>query len=262
MRWTKRLIASGEARLVTRDSGGDGPVVILIHGLGGEQRHWDRVARLLQRRCRVITYDQRGHGRSSVSSGYRIDDFTADLLAVVEAHEVERPVLVGHSMGALSAVEAAAGRGRRCRAVVAVDGGFRVDRPPEARNRQRYDADMARPVNRLLLRLTAAAGVGARMSAAELWDLTEAVIAREREMDAAYRRLMCPVLQVLPREPDRVPWGVAMQLALADAAERFRQEHPSVIQVWVNSGHGIPLERPEELAELIAGFVLSTTAEG
>jgi pimeloyl-ACP methyl ester carboxylesterase len=93
--------------------------VVLVRGLGTIQRSWDRVAPRLVPQLRVVTYDQRGHGSSQAATDYAPDAFTADLHAV----------LVGHSLGALLAVEVAATR-PGCAGVGAVDGGLPVTRPP------------------------------------------------------------------------------------------------------------------------------------
>jgi pimeloyl-ACP methyl ester carboxylesterase len=131
MRRNKQTIESGRVRLAVRDAGGHGTPVVLVHGLGAIQRSWDRIAPLLAPHLRVVSYDQRGHGGSQAATDYSPDAFTADLEAVLDALALERPVLVGHSFGALLAVEVAAGR-PGCAGVVAVDGGLPVPRPPEA----------------------------------------------------------------------------------------------------------------------------------
>jgi pimeloyl-ACP methyl ester carboxylesterase len=253
MRWNKQTIEAGGVRLAARDSGGHGTPVVLVHGLGTIQRSWDRLAPLLVPHLRVVTYDQRGHGRSQPATDYTPDAFTADLRAVLDALDLERPVLVGHSLGALLAVEVAAAR-PGCAGVVAVDGGLPVTRPPEATDQQAFRAELARPLQRLLGRLTTALGLGVRLSAEELWQLMQRVEARERAVDQAWARLTCPALLVLAAKADPVPWGEAMQAAKVEAAHRFQQAHPQVEQVWLDCGHAIPLQRPQELAAQIVRF--------
>jgi 3-oxoadipate enol-lactonase len=80
---------------------GSGPAVILIHGHGADRRIWGRQAPALVRAgYRVLRYDVRGHGRSSIpQSGYTWDDYSADLKALVDQLAVPRAHVVGLSMG-------------------------------------------------------------------------------------------------------------------------------------------------------------------
>lgn len=81
---------------------GKGQPVVLIHGFGGYQQIWClQVPALLAHGYQVITYDQRNHGASSHTPGLdTVDRLIADLHELLLGLDVNRPVLVGHSMGA------------------------------------------------------------------------------------------------------------------------------------------------------------------
>jgi 3-oxoadipate enol-lactonase len=91
------------------DVAGAGPPDLLcIHGLVDTLEIWDRVAAALAERARVARYDQRGHGESTAPPGpTRREDLAADTVAVLDALEIERAVLVGHSLGGIVAMTAA-----------------------------------------------------------------------------------------------------------------------------------------------------------
>jgi pimeloyl-ACP methyl ester carboxylesterase len=258
MRWHKQTVTSGGVRLAVRDSGGDGTTAVLLHGLGAPQRSWDRAAPLLARHLRVVTYDQRGHGASAAASDYSLDAFLADLCTVLDALALEHPLLVGHSFGGLLAVEHAAAR-PGCVAVVGVDGGLRIQRPPAGW--EDVQAQLDRPVTRLLSRVVTAAGMGTRLSFAELRQVADEAARREDRLDQAYTRLTCPMLLVLAGRADPVPHGEAMLAAVDTAATRLQQRHPEIKLAWLPCGHNIPLERPRELVDLIIGFIESPTAQ-
>jgi len=94
-------------------------MMLLLHGLGGSAADWRRVAAHFQGRFRVIALDQRGHGWSHISGGgYTADQHTADIEAFVDAAGLERPILVGHSMGAYHALSYAAAHPEKVTAVV------------------------------------------------------------------------------------------------------------------------------------------------
>ena len=88
-------------RLLTR-SAGTGPAVVLAHGYGLTSASWNVVAeRLLARGFQVISFDQRGHGESTVGvDGLGSSPMAADYRAVIDEYGVKNGVLVGHSMGA------------------------------------------------------------------------------------------------------------------------------------------------------------------
>jgi len=83
---------------------GEGPAVVLLHGLSATRRYVVHGSVALARRgYRLISYDARGHGESSPApdgSGYGYPELVADLAAVLQDRcPDERPVLAGHSMG-------------------------------------------------------------------------------------------------------------------------------------------------------------------
>lgn len=83
---------------------GESPMVVLAHGYTATSHHWAPVAaRLVARGARVVTYDQRGHGRSSTGPGrFGPEQLATDLRTVVDALvDGSGAVLVGHSMGGI-----------------------------------------------------------------------------------------------------------------------------------------------------------------
>lgn len=103
---------------------GDGPDVILIHGVTGDLSIWF-LCRAMQEWVsgrRVTAYDLRGHGYSDVPpSGYTSADHAADLFALMDAIGSKRARLVGHSFGAVIAAHAAALAPDRIEALVLSD---------------------------------------------------------------------------------------------------------------------------------------------
>ena len=89
-------------------SGGSAPAVVLAHGLTDSAACWDRVAATLAPSYDVVRYDARGHGASDRASGYSVELNTSDLAGLVRTLGLDRPVLIGHSMGSVHAALAAA----------------------------------------------------------------------------------------------------------------------------------------------------------
>ena len=92
-----------------------------LHGLVDTLHIWKRLAPDLEARGRVIRIDQRGHGRSGAPPGpYSRADLAADVVAVLDAEEIDRTILVGHSMGGIVAMEAALAYPDRIAALVLI----------------------------------------------------------------------------------------------------------------------------------------------
>ena len=98
---------------------GEGPVVVLTHGLGGNLESWQPTAEALQDRFTVLRWDVRGFGRSDRERG-PVDPKTwaADLNGVLEHAGVDRAVLVGISLGGVVAQRFALDFPERTRALV------------------------------------------------------------------------------------------------------------------------------------------------
>lgn len=86
---------------------GQGEPVVLVHGLGCSHRQWLPVAERLRRQHRVYSWDARGHGscRPQPGTAITLQRLAADLHQLLDHFALERPVLVGHSMGALTVMQ-------------------------------------------------------------------------------------------------------------------------------------------------------------
>ena len=102
---------------------GQGPDLVMLHGLTGNLAVWHlKIVPQLWDRFRITTYDLRGHGYSEVTpSGYTPDDMATDLNDLLDALDIERAALVGHSYGADTALYFALRHPDRARAVVAIE---------------------------------------------------------------------------------------------------------------------------------------------
>jgi pimeloyl-ACP methyl ester carboxylesterase len=115
------------------EQAGSGPDLVLIHGLTGNIAVWRSViGPTLSRKFSVLTYDLRGHGESDMPAfGYRTSDMAADLLALLDHLQIERPHLVGHSMGGTIALHFAGLHPDRLATLTISDSRVRVLQPSQ-----------------------------------------------------------------------------------------------------------------------------------
>lgn len=118
--FTEELVATSGPRLNVASGPRNGPPVWLFHGL---IRRWQDFGPLLPdlaARWSVRAIDQRGHGLSDRAASYLVPDYVGDAVSLL-GHEAAPAVLVGHSLGALVALGAAARAPAAVRAVVMID---------------------------------------------------------------------------------------------------------------------------------------------
>jgi pimeloyl-ACP methyl ester carboxylesterase len=116
-----------DVTLAYEDTGGDGLVVVLVHGLGGSFYAWRaQLAACAERGHRAIAYDQRGAGLSSRPPGpYSVELWADDLERLLDGLGIERAALVGHSVGCMVAEHAAVRLGGRVAALALLGGALR-----------------------------------------------------------------------------------------------------------------------------------------
>ncbi|MFP5209222.1 MAG: alpha/beta fold hydrolase [Acidobacteriota bacterium] len=120
-------------------TGGDKRPLIALHRLTGSGVCWTPVARSLEDDYDVVIPDARGHGKSSAPrNGYLYQDLAKDVAGLVEKLRLPDPVIMGHSMGGMTAAVAARQLGAANRAVILADPTFIS---PE-RQREAYESNV------------------------------------------------------------------------------------------------------------------------
>lgn len=115
---------------------GQGPAVLLVHGLGGTSNFYQVQTDALAERFRVIRVDSAGAGRSPVADGISIESHAEDLAAVLDELDVESAAVVGHSMGTLVVRTLAARHPAKVSALVLLGA---VREPAEAARKAQHD---------------------------------------------------------------------------------------------------------------------------
>jgi pimeloyl-ACP methyl ester carboxylesterase len=131
-----KKIQVGDLAVAISDAG-NGPPVVLLHGLGCGRRMWFHQILALQERFRIIAYDQRGHGLTDApasATGYSAAHLARDLVGVLDALKIERAAIVGFSLGGGPALALAASKPERVSRLVLADVGAGADDPVKIEN--------------------------------------------------------------------------------------------------------------------------------
>lgn len=103
--WQSNTIQSNGLALHYTRTGGNKPPLVLCHGFSDDGLCWTPVAQVLANNYDVIMIDARGHGRSDgPEEGYGALEHAADVAGVIVGLGIEKPPILGHSMGAATAM--------------------------------------------------------------------------------------------------------------------------------------------------------------
>jgi pimeloyl-ACP methyl ester carboxylesterase len=246
---------------------GVGPPVVLVHGLGGTWRYWYRTVAALADRFRIVALDVPGFGLSDTLDPFTIEGAGDLLVAAWEAAGVERPALVGHSMGGAIAASVAARRPSAVGRLVLVSAaGFSRLSARRAsfmlplsqlalRNLPRWEerAVTRLPSRRFLFRYVVADP--AALSPEDARMLLRGA-AQARQMAAATRAVVAADLRQAIgglRLPLTVIWGERDAVVPATDAAGLAQLVPGAeVRLLEGSGHMPMLEAPAAFAEALA----------
>jgi N-formylmaleamate deformylase len=101
--YTPKFINSNGIKLHYYRTGGHKPALVLAHGITDDGLCWTHLAETLADDFDVIMVDARGHGRSEApDGGYNMSTLADDLAGVLQGLQLKQPILLGHSMGAIT----------------------------------------------------------------------------------------------------------------------------------------------------------------
>jgi 3-oxoadipate enol-lactonase len=260
---SERIGIGDDVSLAYEDTGGADPRVVFVHGLGGSAEIWEAQLRACEKRgFRGTAYDQRGAGSSPRPDGpYTVELWVEDLIALLDALEVERTALVGNSVGCMVVERATVALGNRVWALVMIGGA--LEWRPEAG-----------PVFAQRVQLARAGRMGEIAEAVALTGLSERCRREQPELHGRFKDLIasndpaayahaslatsqatmvdpaavaCPALACCGSEDPVTPPQAADRIAAA-----MPRGNSAVID---GAAHWCMLEAPERTNEVVFGFL-------
>jgi pimeloyl-ACP methyl ester carboxylesterase len=123
--WSSAICETNGIDIHYMRTGGSKPPVILLHGLTANGTCWTALANNLESEYDVIMPDARGHGKSSApDNGYRYEDHANDVVGLIKALRLPPPILIGHSMGGMTAAAVASLNPNLLRGLILADPTF------------------------------------------------------------------------------------------------------------------------------------------
>ena len=101
--------------------GDGGTPLVILHGLFGSARNWTSIAKALARNHRVHALDLRNHGASAQTPSMTYGEMAGDVAEFMDAHGIEAPVVMGHSMGGKVAMQLALEKPALLKGLIVVD---------------------------------------------------------------------------------------------------------------------------------------------
>ncbi len=261
------------ARIHYTRTGGAKQAVLLLHGVQATGLTWLRTAQALESTYDVVMPDFRGHGQSSrITAGLSTDMLVDDTIALLRTFNLERPFVVGHSMGAEIAGRLAAAH--LARAVVLVDPALRNFAAATAMDPDAPPPWML-PIIETIKALRAqphaermVTGLRLLPPGAPVWAEADYVsfVAAQAQFDLAIYRyvvgmgylfeapkviaqIACPILLLTARP--MMP-GADIEPGVAAFEQNWRDGRRIH---FADSGHFIPFEQFDRFVEVLGGFL-------
>jgi N-formylmaleamate deformylase len=243
-------------------TGGDKPPIVLLHGLMLNGACWTLLAQALEKDYDVIMPDARGHGNSSAPEhGYLYDYLAADVMSLIDSLELVAPVLLGHSMGGMTAALVASQNPKRLRGLVLADPTFLTPQ----RQREVYEGDVVDQHRRVLNKPKQDLLV--EMQTRRSHRSPEVI---ERFVQARFQTSIRAFEVLRPPNPDYIQLikslDVPSLLVVGDVGSVISPEMAAelvklnkcleVVQIK-EAGHGVPYDQPEHFSAVVQIFLHS-----
>jgi pimeloyl-ACP methyl ester carboxylesterase len=262
---------------------GDGPALVLVHGISGSSTTWRQVMPALAERFTVIAPDLLGHGESAKPRGdYSLGAFASGVRDLLVALGVERATFVGHSLGGGIAMQLAYQFPERCeRLVLVASGGLGKEVSPFLRAVSLPGSELVLPVVlngrvrealEAVGRRLAAVGIkpGAGVRGAEVWrsytglselrGRTAFVHTVRSVIDVLGQRVSARDRLYLAQEiPTLIVWGDRDRIIPVEHARISHDLIPgSRLAIVEGAGHFLPFEAPEAFLDALVPFLRDT----
>lgn len=243
---------------------GEGPALVILHGVFGSGENWFTVAKKFSEHFRVFLPDQRNHGRSPHSNEFGYPELVQDLKDFADDHGLDKFFLIGHSMGGKVAMNFAGLYPQRLHAMVVVDiapryyaphhqeviAGLKAVDLEHAVSRQEAEAAMAAFIDEADVRQFLLKNLYRREDGKFAWRINLGVLEKAVGTIGA---------SMEESDPSDVPalfirGSNSRYIRPEDEAEISRRFPGSRVETIEGAGHWVQAEQPEAFTETVLRF--------
>lgn len=240
--------------------------MIIMHGLFGSCDNWLTQGKLLSQHYHVYTIDQRNHGLSPHSDDFDYTFMVKDLVEFIDDHQIQNPIVIGHSMGGKTAMNFALAHPDKIAALIV------VDIAPRAYNLEHYtiaDGLLAITINTLTSRNEADEQLSKVVPEADVRQFLLKNLQRKTEGGFSWKIN----LKVIAKKLSNV--GVDLQYTgsfnkptlfiKGNRSAYIKDEDTSLILQYfplaklegMDTGHWVQAEKPQEFVDLVHNYLQS-----
>lgn len=242
---------------------GEGPLIVLAHGIGGNHAIWYKQIATLSKSYRIVAFDHRGFGLSRDESGEGRGAFARDLLALLDHLDAGKAVLVGQSMGAGTCITFAGLNPSRVAALVIASSLHGLTEPDDVAGMM----DAAREATQDLPQLDRVVSAAFRRD-----NPVESLLYGEfSSFNRVNRKSLTGAWPLLQTPQALGAWGLPILFLAAAEDVLFPIEAMRLVQARVNgsflaeiegAGHSAFFERPDEFNDSLLSFLQMCKIKG
>ncbi len=243
---------------------GQGQPIILLHGIFGSSDNWLTQARMLSANFHTYAIDLRNHGHSPHDDAFDYPVMAKDVLEFMETHQVEDPVIIGHSMGGKVAMNFALAYPDKLQKLVV------VDIAPKAYDMRHYailEGLMAIPIDSVKSRNEADEMLSRFVEEADVRQFLLKNLQRKPEGGFKWKLNLAAISDNITKigydlqhtgkfeKPTLFVRGSRSDYVKDEDMVRIREVFPAAELKTLQSGHWVPAEKPNEFVELVTEWL-------
>lgn len=243
---------------------GQGQPMIILHGLMGSSDNWLPQAKMLGEHYHVWVVDQRNHGQSPHSTEFNYNVLSNDILDFIQEHGIEKPVIIGHSMGGKAAMNFALAHPDKLEKLIIVD---IAPKAYDVRHDHIVEGLKAVPIDSVQSRQEANDALAPHISIEAVRQFLLKNLMRKPEGGFGWRIN----LPVIDQSLEMISGGLVndgvfekktlfirgskSDYILDDDREAMKKIFPNSTLVTMETGHWVQAEKPEEFVQVVLSFL-------
>ncbi|MCI0751336.1 MAG: alpha/beta fold hydrolase [Flammeovirgaceae bacterium] len=243
---------------------GQGQPILILHGLLGSSDNWLTQAKLLAENYKVYFLDQRNHGQSPHSDEHTYDLMAEDLKEFIDSHQLNTPIIIGHSMGGKTAMRFVSKYPQQVNVLIV------VDIAPKAYNIHHdhiMEGLMAIPIKTLASRHEADKILSRYVEEADVRQFLLKNLSRKAEGGFTWKANVPVLNKCLPEIVQAielpVPFEKATLFIRGKNSNYVRDEDRALIKKYfpksdlltMDTGHWVQAEKPQEFVSVVHHYL-------